>query len=51
MLYLSPTLQPHKVPDDGLDPVVPIRSAPALTTIQTLKDWEKQQVVKAAQGP
>jgi len=33
----------EEIPDDDLDPVVPIRPAEALAAIQTLKDWEEQQ--------
>jgi hypothetical protein len=41
---LFATLSPkEEIPDDGLDPVIPIRPADALAAIQTLKDWEEQQ--------
>jgi uncharacterized protein Yka (UPF0111/DUF47 family) len=33
----------EEVPNDDLDPIVPIRPAQALAAIQTLKDWEEQQ--------
>lgn len=33
----------EEVPDDDLDPIIPIRPAKALAAIQTLKDWEEQQ--------
>ena len=32
-----------EVPDDNLDPVIPIRPAQALAAIHTLKEWEEQQ--------
>ena len=37
------SLTQEEIPDDDLDPVVPIRPAEALAAIQTLKDWEEQQ--------
>jgi hypothetical protein len=33
----------EEVPDIDPDPVVPIRPAQALASIQTLKEWEEQQ--------
>ena len=33
----------EEIPDDDLDPIVPIRLAEALAAIETLKDWEEQQ--------
>jgi hypothetical protein len=39
----SYSLAPEEVPDDDLDPVIPIRPGQALTAIQTLRDWEEQQ--------
>jgi inorganic pyrophosphatase len=33
----------EEIPDDDLDPIVPIRPAQALAAIRTLKDWEEQQ--------
>jgi hypothetical protein len=33
----------EKIPNDNPDPIVPIQPAQALTTTQTLKDWEEQQ--------
>ena len=32
-----------EVPDDNLDPVIPIRPAQALACIHTLQEWEEQQ--------
>ena len=37
------SLAEEEVPDDDLDPVVPIRPAEALAAVQVLKDWEEQQ--------
>ena len=33
----------EEIPDDDLDPIIPIRPAQALAAIRTLKDWEEQQ--------
>ena len=33
----------EEIPDDNLDPIIPIRPAQALAAIQTLKDWKEQQ--------
>ena len=39
----SRSLAEEEVPDDDLDPVVPILPTKALAAIQVLKDWEEQQ--------
>jgi hypothetical protein len=42
-IIASYSLTPEDVPDENIDPVVPIRPAQALAAIQTLRDWELQQ--------
>jgi inorganic pyrophosphatase len=39
----SYSITQEEVPDDDLDPIIPLRPAQALASIQTLKDWEEQQ--------
>jgi hypothetical protein len=39
----SYSLTPEDVPNDDLEPVVPIRHSQALAAVQVLKDWEEQQ--------
>jgi len=39
----SYSITQEDVPDDDLDPMVPIPPAQALAAVQTLKDWEERQ--------
>jgi hypothetical protein len=39
-IITSYSLTPEDIPDENIDPVVPIRPAQALAAIQTLRDWE-----------
>jgi hypothetical protein len=42
-IVASYSLTPEDVPNDDLEPVVPIRHSQALAAVQVLKDWEEQQ--------
>ena len=42
-IIASYSVTPEDVPDEEVDPVVPVRPAQALAAIQTLREWEEQQ--------
>ena len=42
-IIASYLVTPEDVPDEEVDPVVPVRPAQALAAIQTLREWEEQQ--------